>query len=97
MKDYQQTLELATLYAVSKGGLSGSEQLKPNIEVVGGSVDIYGSQEEPVSPPTGMFKTREAFAGIEAFDVIPNYLYIAQNTGTTTSIITSGLNVKEVE
>ena len=95
MKNYQTTISLATLYESSRSGFNSSEQLAQNIEVVGGTVNIYGSQTEPVSAPTGMYKTRDGFVGIDNFAVIPNYLYIEQNTGTTTSIIVSGVEVKE--
>lgn len=91
-KDYQQQLVINQLYAVA--ALGGSEQLQPSIEVIGGTVDIYGSELHPSSAPTGMFKTKTAFSGIEAFAVIPNYIFI--NGGTPTSIITSGLSVTAV-
>jgi len=97
LKDYQQEIQLATLYAVAQGQKVGSEQLQANIEVVGGTVNIYGSQLEPDSAPTGMYKTRDGFVGIDSFGVIPNYLYIEQKTGETTSIILSGVRATEVE
>lgn len=95
-KDYQTKIALATLYAIAYTG-NGTEQIQPSLEVVGsGTVDIYGSNEKPDSPPTGMFKTATAFTGIEAFGVCPNYLYIAQNSGTTTDIILSGIRATAV-
>lgn len=98
MKPYQKTIELATVYKTARSANNGgTEQIQPNIEVVGGTVDIYGSQTEPVSAPTGMYKTRDGFVGIDTFDVIPSYIYIAQNTGTTTSIILSGVEAVEVD
>lgn len=91
---YQQTIALNTLYEVRRSApVSGSEQIMPSIEVIGGTVTVYGSQQEPVSAPTAMFATRTGFTGIEAFGVIPNYLYI---TGTATSITLSGVSAKAV-
>lgn len=95
-KDYQTMIALNTLYAISYTG-NGTEQVQPSIEIVGaGTVDIYGSNEKVGSAPTGMFKTATAFTGIEAFGVVPNYLYIAQNSGTTTDIILSGIKATAV-
>lgn len=94
LKPYQTEIQPATLYATNKlGGVWGSEQLAPSIEVIGGDVVIYGSQTEPVAPPTGMAVGKTAFQGFEAFGVIPNYLYI---TGTPTSIVLSGVEAVEV-
>ena len=92
LKAYQQTLQLATLYATSLNAKSGEEQLQQNIEVIGGKVNIWGSQVFPASPPTGMTNsTPGGFSGIDTFGVIPNYLYIEQASGTTTSIVVSGV------
>lgn len=95
LQSYQQEIELATLYEVVASGL-GTQALQPSLEVIGGTVDVYGSNLEPNSPPTGMFKTATAFVGINVFANVPNYLYIAQNTGTTTDIILTGIRAKVV-
>lgn len=95
--NFQQSIALDTLYQIGRSANNSvGGQLQPNIEVVGGTVDIYGSQEEAGSPPTDMYKTRTAFVGIEAFGVLPRYLYVTQNSGTTTSIILSGVQATEV-
>ncbi len=86
----QVQIQLDTLYSV-KYSDRGTEQLQPNIEVVGGTVNIYGSQQKPDSPPTGMYETAADFGGIDAFGVIPSYLYIEQASGTVTSIILTGV------
>ncbi len=95
LQAYQEEIELATLYQVVASG-KGTQALQPSIEVIAGTVDIYGSNLEAGSPPTGMFKTATDFVGINVFATVPNYIYVAQNTGTTTSIILTGIKVTEV-
>lgn len=95
LKEYQQEIALNTLYSVG-AAVGGEEQLRPNIQVIGGTVNIFGSQEIPASPLTDMFLTAEGFSGIDAFGVIPNYIYITQNSGTTEKIILSGMTVDKV-
>ncbi len=96
LKPYQTELQLNTIYAVAASG-EGGEQILPNIEVIGGAVTIYGSQDLPANAPTGMIEDQTSFSGIDFFAVVPNYIYIEQDSGTTTSIIVSGLSVTEVE
>jgi len=96
LKDYQTALSLATLYEVAYSG-HGTEEVQPNLEVVGGTVNIYGSNaaDKPPTPPTGMSLTNPVgFVGIDVFASVPRWLYITQASGTTTSIIASGLLVK---
>lgn len=94
MKEYQRELQLNTLYSTSKlGGVSGvGSQLKPNIEVVG-SVNIYGAQEEPDTPPTDMTLFVENFSGFDSFSVIPSYIYI---TGEASRITVTGVKADVV-
>ena len=80
-----ETLALATLYKIRPASQNAS------LEVIGGTVDIYGSHKLPSSPPTDMDKTAENFVGIDGFGTFPQYLYIEQNTGTTTDIILIGV------
>lgn len=86
---YQQTILPNVLYEVRRSGIStGSEQVAPSIEVIGGVVSIYGAQTLPAAPPTGMSLAQSAFSGVQAFGVIPNYLYVS---GSPTSIVLSGV------
>jgi len=100
LKPYQQTIALATLYEIEMlGGVSGmGAQLKPSIETIGGVVDIYVAQTEPTSEPTGMsvINNGNDFVGNAYFDYIPRYLYIAQVSGTTTSIVLTGIKATAV-
>lgn len=92
-KAYQSEVALATAYAVAALD-RGSEQLQPTIEIIGGTADIFFSQVKPTSGSTGMTKMLSAVVGVQILTVIPNYMYIAQAGGTTTKIITSGVQVK---
>ena len=84
-------INLDTLYTLEDG--SGSNQA---IEVIGGTVDIYGSFKTPSSAPVEMDLTKSGFVGIDKFDVMPKYLYITQDTGTTTHIGLVGLKAEAV-
>ncbi|TDE17701.1 hypothetical protein [Dyadobacter psychrotolerans] len=92
LKPNQVTILPNTLYEVTGSGYS-VDAIAPNIEVIGGSVGIYGSQVQPGTAPTGMYQTATAFTGIDYFVAIPNYLYVS---GTATSIVVTGLLVKAV-
>ena len=99
LQNYQQTeiggvpLAVNTLYSIQKkGGISGlGSQIEPNIETIGGTVNIFMSQTKPASGSSGMTEFSSASAGIVALPLIANYLYIAQVGGTTTSIILTGI------
>ena len=93
MKPSQSVIALNTLYQIERK-LSGDEQ--PAIEVIGGTVDIYGSQKTPTGAPAGMYKTATGFTGIDVFGTVPAYLYIAQSTGISTSIILTGIAARAV-
>lgn len=101
-KQYQVEIEAGTLYEVwlyqnAAYPAGGRQQIQPNIEVTGGTANIYGSQQNPTQAdaPTGMYETATGFEGITSFGVLPNYLYVAQASGTITIILT-GVGVKEV-
>lgn len=68
-------------------------QLFPTIESIGGAVDVYMSNLKPVSAPTGMTKVLSAVTGLNNIQTLGNYLYVAQNSGTSTTLIVSGLDV----
>ena len=91
LESYQTVLEVATLYYVKNSG-RGTERQTSGIEVKGGTVNIYGSFDEVAnlpSPPTNMTLTASGFAGIDTFEIIPTYLYIATVTGTPEIIVSS--------
>ncbi len=97
LKNYQQAISVGVLYAIELNTYSGTEQVAQNLEVIGGTVDVYGSQIKPVSSPTSEMSINEvAFTGIAPFGVIPNYFYLAANTGTVTSVTLSGVKATVV-
>lgn len=99
LKVYQSLINLNTLYTFSRiGGMSGSEQLKPSLEVTGGTVNIFVSQDQPLSPPANMniLTNGDDFSGIAPLAFIPNYFYIVQSTGNTTKMILSGVTATVV-
>lgn len=92
LRTWQKPLALNTMYDCRKSS-KGADSIQPAIEVVGGTVAIYGSfaADAPPAPPAGMSQTATGFSGIDSFKVMPNWLYI---TGTASSIIISGVDAK---
>lgn len=97
LREYQTEIELDTLYEVRVSG-RGVEQIKPSISIIGGAVDVYVSQVEPDTAPTGMsiIENGAALGDSAYFHFLPNYLYVSQASGTTTSIVLSGISIKAV-
>lgn len=92
LETYQTEIQLDTLYYIKNSG-RGTEREDSAMEVKGGTVDVYGSIDRPLSPPAGMTLDREGFVGIDVFVYVPTFLYL---TGDATSIIVSSLVVEEV-
>jgi len=99
LENYQTELTLGHLYEVKgKVAFSGSEQLSPSIYINSGTLDVYSSNS--ATQPTA--KTEMALnlgdtgiSGLNRFQVIPKYIYIEQNAGTSTEIIVSGISVTD--
>lgn len=92
--DTQQKLELDILYKTSLVGAESYNQINPNIFIKDGAVDIYGSnsEEKPASISEMILEIQDTNkTGLEAFDIVPRYIAIKQNTGTTTEIIVTGV------
>ncbi len=88
MKAGQTAAAVDTVLATSLFYGAEATQLAPNIEVTGGTVNIYGSQANPETPPSAMTLTSAGFAGITTFGVIPNYMYFETASGTPVVILT---------
>lgn len=87
------TLSLDTLYRVYDA--SGDKM----IEIVGGTVDLYYTLVEPTSSPiTDDLNSYDTIANNEMkkLDAVPAYMYVTQNTGTTTYVRISGIRVEAV-
>jgi len=93
LKPFQTVLTKDTLYAVVAQGRT--DQLKPSIEVKGGTATLYTSQALPESDPLtdDMVADSTTLEGFMAMLCVPNYILI---TGAATSIVVSGLRVEEV-
>lgn len=100
LRGYQKTLALNTLYEVTeKGCTKGSEQLKTNLFINSGSVNVYGSNSEEVPENlTDMVLTDSStnVTALNYFDIIPKYIAITQNAGTTTELIISGVEINNL-
>lgn len=85
----QKQLNANTLYNVEPLN-NGAGQLFARLEVTGGSVNVWGADVLPVSPPTGMSKSTigTAFSGIEVLGTVPNYLYVEIVGGTPVIVLT---------
>lgn len=97
-RDYQETIQLNTLYeVVIKPVISGvSEQGAVSLFINSGSVDVYGSNSSLT--PTSLSQmvlpsVNTDVSGIESFFIVPNYIAITQNSGTTTDLSLSGIKI----
>lgn len=92
--NYQTELTPDTLYRTSKITTAGTaNQGMPNIEVIGSTATIYGSQVKPDSAPDGMsiLATTTEDNSITGLPIIPNFLYVQEIDGVITSIVISNV------
>ena len=100
MSDGKVEIALNRLYKSNKGiGINKVDlQLNPNIFINSGTVNIYGSnskiQPTSVSDMT-LNAENTAINGVVLFDVIPTWIAITQNSGTTTEIVLTGVNAQD--
>lgn len=98
LKTYQEEVNLSELYEVSlRGGVSGSEQINPNIWIDSGSVDVYSSNS--ATQPASLLDMTlnsddEGAEGLVALSTIPRFLAFVQNAGTSSEVILSGVQVE---
>ena len=97
----QISLSLNRLYEISiKKELFNNgvfSQLRPNIFIKDGTVNVYHSNSATVPTQTSemtLASNDTNITGEQTFTrSIPKYIAIIQNTGTTTEIVGSGLNL----
>lgn len=100
LRTYETAVQLGRLYEIKKrGGLHGAETITPYVSVNTGSVDIHAvtSATQPTAlsempladVDTGVSATREVMTAVR-------YISFKQNTGTTTEIVLSGIEVEDL-
>lgn len=96
-----QEIQLNHLYSVALPLSYNSQQgaFKPYIYINSGTVDVYGSGG--LSQPTSLSELtledeNTAVDGFDIFDLIPTYILVKQNTGTSTEIVVSGLRLNDL-
>lgn len=93
LRDYQTLLTAGVLYE-SRKSARGADVINPQIEVLNGTINLYGTSVTPVTPPTGMnLEPSSPISGATAFDTMPDYLYFTVATGTPI-VVVSGVDVK---
>lgn len=100
LKEYQEELQLDTLYEVSKrGDAYGTEQLAQSLSIDSGGVSVYGynGATQPTSLAGMTLNTENVdVQGIVSFSLIPRYIYVTQTSGTTTELVATGLEIKDL-
>lgn len=100
LKNYQSQLTLGNLYQViGKSVFSGSEQLSPSIYIDSGSIDVYtyNGATQPASKAAMTLNNNDTnVSGLNKMQLVPTYIYVEQNAGTSAEIIVSGLNVTDL-
>jgi hypothetical protein len=100
LKEYQSVVMLGRLYEANlRGGVSGSEQITPSLWINSGSIDVYSSNSaaQPTLLSQMTLNTDDTgVQGISSFFVIPRWLAVVQNAGTSTEIVAAGLEIKNL-
>jgi len=97
----RQQIQLDHLYSITLPNSFNSQQgaFKPYIYINSGTVDVYGSgglsQPQSLSDLT-LEDENTAVDGFDIFDLIPTYIVVKQNTGTSTEIVVSGLKLNDL-
>ena len=99
-------LQLDTLYQITPSvHFFNHNVFYPKIFIDGGSIDIYASEGDystgkmlPPSSLSDMVLERENtnISGYDTFFMLPIYIYMTQNTGTTTNILIDGINEPDI-
>lgn len=100
LEKYQESLSLGRLYRA--GRILNLEYLHPqglpNIGIDSGTINVYGSQS-PTQPASISAMTLNAensgVSGINSFQVVPKWIAFTQASGTTTEIISFGIEVSD--
>jgi hypothetical protein len=63
----------------------------PSLFVLTGSVDVYTQEGAEPTDENDMFLEHEDLSGHNAFDTIPKYILIKENTATVANIVITGI------
>lgn len=93
----QRLLSLGTLYqtGIMEDDIVIGEQRYPNLFINSGTVDVYGSNSatQPTSLSSMVLNDENTgVSGIVKFEIVPKWIAIVQNTGTTTELVSYGIN-----
>lgn len=97
----RQQIKLNHLYSIVLPNSFNSQQgaFKPYIFINSGTVDVYGNGglAQPQSLSDLVLEDENtAVDGFDIFDLIPSYIVVKQNTGTSTEIVVSGLRLNDL-
>jgi hypothetical protein len=95
LEDYQTAIVVSKKYHINLKVNSGlGENLKPRITVIGGTVTVYVSEEEPAN--LAAMVAVEETVGMLAFESIPRYLAVVQDGGTVSSVVLTGIDAVDL-
>lgn len=103
LKQFQSDLTINNLYQVSIAVPSGlGDILKPRITNIGGNITIYGSEKQPAGLTLANISTKMALivtmdSQMKMLDSIPNYICVVQNSGTSTELVVSALDITSLQ
>lgn len=95
LKYYQTEIQLSTLYKVQLSRFSVSNDVK-SIFVNSGSVNIYaydGATKPTALTDMVLSNTATNIAGETPLELVPTYIAVIQNSGTSTEIVLNGIDV----
>jgi len=97
---HTETIELNKLYMLNiPNPFNNLNIFYPNIYINSGSVNIYASNS--VTQPVQLLdmvlsKENTNIDGHDSFFIVPRYIYVTQNSGTSTEIILGGLGITDL-
>jgi hypothetical protein len=94
------SLELNKLYkATGETQAEYQGNLMPNIWINSGSINLYGSKSatQPTALADMTLNTEDTnLQGFVSLSAVADYIYLEQNSGTSTEIILTGVQVKDL-
>lgn len=98
--NFQKEITIGNLYRVSRDdNACNANQINPSIYINSGSINVYSynGATEPAARATMTLDSADTgITGNKFFEIIPTYISVVQNAGTSTEIVLSGVQIKDL-
>lgn len=99
LQRYEKLLEINTLYKTSASAKTANDKFAPSIWVNSGAINIYVSDSatKPTSLTEMTLSTSDSnISGKNIIQCLGTYMALIQNSGTSTEIIISGVDIESL-